>query len=113
MDALLWQDHNVTDYLPQDILQRRFNANGEEQLLIKWESKPIEEATWESKDNMVANFPFFNLHTEDNVDFSGGGDVAAQATTQAQAGITPNEAAHTIAKGRPKRSPNRPVRFQV
>ncbi|KAK7281730.1 hypothetical protein RIF29_09972 [Crotalaria pallida] len=65
VDAALYQPESV-------LASRTITQHGEqiEQVLIKWQSKPAEEATWEDILLIKSQFPEFNL--EDKVDVRGG-----------------------------------------
>ncbi|XP_076932401.1 uncharacterized protein LOC143597915 [Bidens hawaiensis] len=89
--------------LPKTILDVRLDAHGKTQLLIKWEKKPLEEATWEDKDTLEEMFPSFT-NIADNEVSQGEGDYMDQART------TPDPAQQ---QARPKREINRPTRFQI
>ncbi|KAK7247608.1 hypothetical protein RIF29_42494 [Crotalaria pallida] len=71
VDAALYQPESV-------LASRTITQHGEqiEQVLIKWQSKPAEEATWEDILLIKSQFPEFNL--EDKVDVQGGSIVRAQ-----------------------------------
>ena len=59
--------------LPEDILAHRWRRNVPDEvleLLIKWKTRPFEEATWESYDLFRSTFPFYPLG--DKADFRGG-----------------------------------------
>lgn len=58
--------------LPESVEAQR-NWNGLEQVLIKWDGKPIEEATWENVEEIQIQFPGF-LDIEGNVQAQGVGD---------------------------------------
>ncbi|PWA75163.1 hypothetical protein CTI12_AA245590 [Artemisia annua] len=100
--AMDWKDNGVPDYLPQEVLQSRVNQSGKDEFLIKWESKPIEEATWESKEKMALDYPFFQLDIEDNVVSQWEGDDAGQDTPVVD----------HLANSRPKRVSTRPIRYE-
>nr|GEW41835.1 retrotransposable element Tf2 [Tanacetum cinerariifolium] len=110
LETLDWQDHSMPDYLPRAILQTRVNTAGTEEFLVQWESKPLEEATWETRETMRTDYPFFNLDNKDIVGSSGrGDDTSSPATTH----IEPHKEAQdpsTIA--RPKRKITKPSRFE-
>lgn len=55
---------------PQQVLAVRKLLNGEEQVLVKWDSLPDHENTWEDYKSMDAAFPEF--HLEDKVKLIGG-----------------------------------------
>lgn len=40
------------DYLPEEFLDTRLNDQGEKEFLIKWEKKSLEEASWESQEEL-------------------------------------------------------------
>ncbi|XP_076920652.1 uncharacterized protein LOC143581854 [Bidens hawaiensis] len=67
-------------YLPESVLDQRQNHQGVHQLLIKWEKRPLEDATWEAIEELQQQFPGF-LPIEDNGQSQGGGDDTPQATT--------------------------------
>ncbi|CAI9294236.1 unnamed protein product [Lactuca saligna] len=60
--------------LPEAILHSRTDNKGNKEVLIKWENKPMEDATWESYHAIQKQFPFFT-NIEDNVVSQNGGDV--------------------------------------
>ncbi|KAJ0907443.1 putative nucleotidyltransferase, Ribonuclease H [Helianthus annuus] len=93
--------------LPEAILDSRTDADNNTQLLIKWEKLPLEDATWEDEVAMKELYPFFT-DIEDNVKFSGGGNVTDSAgpTTITQAQVQQDE------DNRPKRNIRKPRRFE-
>nr|GEX73013.1 hypothetical protein [Tanacetum cinerariifolium] len=93
----------AVSFLPEAVLDRQIGSDGEEQLLIQWENRPLEESTWEDKSVLQQQFPFF-ADIEDNVVFEEGGDDTTQsATAQAQA--------QPQIEGRPKRIKQKPSRL--
>ncbi|GJS06812.1 ty3-gypsy retrotransposon protein [Tanacetum coccineum] len=58
----------AVSFLPEAVLDRKIGSDGEEQLLIQWENRPLEESTWEDKSVLQQQFPFF-ADIEDNVVF--------------------------------------------
>ncbi|GJY14999.1 transposon Tf2-1 polyprotein [Tanacetum coccineum] len=93
----------AVSFLPEAVLDRKIGSDGEEQLLIQWENRPLEESTWEDKSVLQQQFPFF-ADIEDNVVFEEGGDDTTQsATAQAQA--------QPQIEGRPKRIKQKPSRL--
>jgi len=40
------------EYIVESILDKRINSKGEPEYLIKWEDYPIEDSTWEPKENV-------------------------------------------------------------
>ncbi|GKB20453.1 ty3-gypsy retrotransposon protein [Tanacetum coccineum] len=110
LETLDWQDHGMPDYLPRAILQTRVNTAGTEEFLVQWESKPLEEATWETRETMRTDYPFFNLDNEDIVGSSGrGDDTSSPATTHIE---SHKEAQDPSTIARPKRKITRPSRFE-
>ncbi|GKE39131.1 ty3-gypsy retrotransposon protein, partial [Tanacetum coccineum] len=110
LETLDWQDHGMLDYLPRAILQTRVNTAGTEESLVQWESKPLEEATWETRETMRTDYPFFNLDNEDIVGSSGrGDDTSSPATTHIE---SHKEAQDPSTIARPKRKITRPSRFE-
>lgn len=60
---------------PAEVLSVRRVQHGPKEVqeaLIKWKNMPIEEATWEEYDQLVASFPFFVSNLEDKVLFDRG-----------------------------------------
>ncbi|XP_076938919.1 uncharacterized protein LOC143607319 [Bidens hawaiensis] len=93
------------EMLPEAMLDRRNRPENQQQLLIKWDKRPLEETTWEDKGSIQEQYPCFP-DIEDNV-FSPGGDddmnQAGPSTTQAQ--LQPNM------EERPKRQIRKPNKF--
>lgn len=60
------------------VAQRMIDRHGVTvpQVLIHWSHKPIDEATWEDKEFVAAQFPNFSL--EDKTDSHGAGNDSAQ-----------------------------------
>jgi hypothetical protein len=58
-------------FKPESVLATRMKGQGTQQVLIKWTSRPIDEATWEDVSTIRQQFPDYNL--EDKVAFLGGG----------------------------------------
>lgn len=89
--------------LPETILDVRLVAYGKTQLLIKWEKRPLEEATWEDKDTLEEMFPSFTNIADNEVSQGEGDDTDHPRTT-------PDP---TQQHARPKREINKPARFQT
>lgn len=62
---------------PESILQHR-QMNGCTQLLVKWASQSISEATWEDENELTLRFLEFNTRLEDDSNFNGEGIDTAQ-----------------------------------
>lgn len=88
-------------YIPESILNNRDSPRGK-QVLIKWQGKPIEEATWEDKLDFATTFPYFS-NIGDNVNFHGGGvDTTHMTSPSDDTGPTTN---------RPKRTVKMPAKY--
>ncbi|KAK9070431.1 hypothetical protein SSX86_010833 [Deinandra increscens subsp. villosa] len=90
--------------LPEDILQIRMNNQGQKEVLVKWEHKPLEDSSWELLDNFLTDFPFFKAHIEGNVVFREGGDDMASPVPIAQEPTNPVD--------RPKRATKKPAKLR-
>lgn len=72
------------------MLSTRILLQGDEaiqQVLIQWQGKSDEEATWEEKATIQEQFPDFNL--EDKVSFEGENIVRKEGRGQSPAGPKP------------------------
>lgn len=58
---------------PKKILEHRYSAHGDLELLTKWEGLPNCEHSWELYDNLKYLFP--RLHLEGKVPFDGQGNI--------------------------------------
>ncbi|CAM8954211.1 unnamed protein product [Rhodiola kirilowii] len=101
---------------PAEVLATRRirSTNGcSSQLLIRWEGQPASDASWESLDSLISDFPSFDL--EDKVVFDEGGNVAGVASTRGDHGREPgetgNKAAHADLQRRSSRPPMRTKRY--
>ncbi|XP_076886631.1 uncharacterized protein LOC143536549 [Bidens hawaiensis] len=51
-------NEEVASFLPEGVLDKRVGSENQEQLLVQWENRPLEEATWENKRVLQEQFPF-------------------------------------------------------
>ncbi|KAJ0575909.1 putative nucleotidyltransferase, Ribonuclease H [Helianthus annuus] len=96
-------NEEAISFLPEAILDKRIGPDNQQQLLIQWENRPLEEATWEDKQVLQEQFLFFS-DIEDNVVSEGEGDDTPGPKPQ-------HVQAQTVVSDRPKREIKKPSRF--
>ncbi|KAJ0828513.1 putative nucleotidyltransferase, Ribonuclease H [Helianthus annuus] len=99
-----FNDQTVS-FLPEAVLNKRLGTENQEQLLIQWENRPLEEATWEDKSVIQQQFPFF-LDVEDNIGLEEEGDDTDQVGPSAKQA----QLQHNV-NDRPKRQVKKPKRL--
>ncbi|KAJ0483369.1 putative nucleotidyltransferase, Ribonuclease H [Helianthus annuus] len=100
-----FQDDEIVDLLPEDVINNRIGLDNQQQSLVKWEGRPLEEATWEDTQDFRNRFPFFR-DIEDNVASLGEGDDTDQVGPSAKQA----QLQHNV-NDRPKRQVKKPNRL--
>ncbi|KAJ0555711.1 putative chromatin remodeling & transcriptional activation CHROMO-DOMAIN family [Helianthus annuus] len=92
------QLEDPVEMLQEAILDHRLGNTNQPQLLIKWEKRPLEDATWEDTSLIKDQFLFFPV-IEDNASSPGEGDDTTRAGP-----IADPAAPRPSAVNRPKRN---------